>query len=618
MTRKIKRHSSLTAVVLSLVLFASALLSGCSGDVHKTEIRYLVGVSIADVSIRWREVLKEELEEYSKDVPGTRFIFRNASGSAARQKEDIESLLETGIDLLIVAPADVEQLTPVIARVYEQIPVIVMNRGVEGFDYTEFIGPDNVLVGEQGAVLVEEIVRQSYPRGILEIGEASYISEERSRAFEQHINSQGYYSSKLLLRQPGKDYAQDSLLASPAYLSGVGVIFAHSDMIAQGVWEALKEMDRTDIAIVAVDDSGDAQNLALLEEGAFSAVIDCPTGGREAVDAAMSYLEEGDQLPQKLILRSTPVLSEEVDAYLQETAGDKGLPEGQIHMGYVQLREDTAFRAASTDSIINAAKRENIDLTLTDTEPDLASQKAQVRAFIRKGMDVIAVTPVVSEGWDDVLEEAKAAKIPVIMCDREVDAPIDLYSCFIGADFAEEGKKCADWLINERTGTGKVRVLELLGTEGSSPARDRQTGFEEELERDENFSICARLPGDFDYEKGKEALEEYLSENGLDFDAIYAHNDDMALGAIEALEDFGILPGRDVLILSVDGSKGALDELRNGKLNAVAECSPILGTSIMKEAKELVGGNKKALKILTYELFFTQETDESLTKNRQY
>ena len=604
--------------MLSLVLFASALLSGCSGDVHKTEIRHLVGVSMADVSIRWREVLKEELEEYSKDIPGTRFIFRNASGSAARQKEDIEHLLENGIDLLIVTPADVEQLTPVIAKVYEQIPVIVMNRGVEGFDYTEFIGPDNVLVGEQGAVLVEDIIRQSNYKGILEVGEASYISEERSKAFEQHINNQGYYSSKLLLRQPGKDYAEDRLLASPAYLSGVGVIFAHSDMIAQGVWQALKEMNRTDIAIVAVDDSGDARNLSLLEEGAFSAVIECPTGSREAVDAAVSYLQDGEQLPQKLILRSTPVLAEEVDAYLEETGGEKELPEDQIHMGYVQIREDTAFRAASTDSILNAAARENIDLTLTDTEPDLASQKAQVRAFIRKGMDIIAVSPVVSEGWEDVLEEAKTAKIPVIMCDRDVDAPIDLYSCFIGADFAEEGKKCADWLINELAGTGKVQVLELLGTKGSSPARDRQAGFEEELERDENFSVCARLQADFDFEKGKEAVTEHLLENGLDFDAIYAHNDDMALGAIEALEDYGVLPGRDVLILSVDGSRGALDQLQNGKINAVAECSPLLGNAIMKEAEELLSGNKKALKILTNEQFFTQQTDESLLKNRQY
>ena len=606
-------------LLMALALTAGLLVTGCSRGVHKAQVKYLVGVSMADESVRWREVLREELEDSAAGLENTRFIFRNASGSAAKQKEDINRLLEDGIDLLIVTPTDVDQMTPVIARVYGQIPVIVMDRGVEGFDYTEFIGPDNILVGEQGAVLVEEIVDEAYYKGILEIGEASYISEERSRAFEKHVNKAGHYSNKVLLEKATKDAAEDKLMAHPEYLSGVGVIFAHTDTVAQGIRRALVRLDRRDIAVVVVDDSGDVENLDLLESGDYAALIECPTGGREAVSAAMEFLKNDTQPPQQLILRSTPLRAADARVYREksERAGEAPA-ELEIHMGYVQIDEDSAFRVANTASILNTAKREGIDVTLAATEPDLASQEAQVRAFIREGMDIIAVSPVVAEGWETVLGEAKAAGVPVILCDRGVDAPIDLYDCFIGADYQEEGRKCADWLLRERIGTGQVQVLELLGTEGSSPARDRHAGFMEELDKDENFVVCASLPCDFSKEKGKQEVAAYLEENGLDFDAIYAHNDDMALGAVEALEEYGVMPGADVLIMSVDGTRDALKALRSGKLNAVAECTPLLGPAIMEEAREILGGNTRALKILTNEQFFTSSTDQELLSGRGY
>ena len=619
---KMRRKSRRRGIFLlaALLLLTSVFLSGCSQQAERTKVQYLVGVSMSDVSIRWLEILKSELEIYSSEMEDVRFIFRNASGDPAKQKDDISRLEDDGIDLLIVTPSDVEQMMPVISKVYEQIPVIIMNRGVEGFDYTEFIGPNNVLVGEQGAEQVEELIRYSDHKGILEIGESSYVSDERSRAFESHINQFGYYSNKVLLKQATRDFAEDRIMANPEYLSGVGVIFAHTDTIAQGVWRALQTLDRTDIAIVCVDDSGDEENLDLLAKGAYSALIECPTGGEQAVKAALAQLRENAQLPQKLILRSTPVTTEDVEQYRASMEEEKEPrePDDKIRMGYVQIKEDTAFRSANTASIVSAARRADIELTMAVPEPDLASQVAQARAFIREGMDVIAISPIVAEGWEDVLTEAKNAGIPVILCDRGVDAPIDLYSCFIGADYEEEGKKCGDWLLNELTGTGDVRVLQLLGTEGSSPARDRQAGFEKELSRDEHFTVCASLQGDFDRERGKEQTADYLKKYGSDIDAIYAHNDEMALGAVDALEEYGVVPGSDVLIMSVDGTKDALKALRSGKINAVAECSPLLGTTIMEEAENLVNGDRLAQEILIHEQFFTALTDEDMLSNRAY
>ena len=173
--------------------------------------------------------------------------------------------------------------------------------------------------------------------------------------------------------------------------------------------------------------------------------------------------------------------------------------------------------------------------------------------------------------------------------------------------------------MDSLTGTGEVHILELLGTEGSSPARDRQAGFEQQIAGDENFSVCARLQANFSRKEGQDQMAAYLEEHGLDFDVIFAHNDDMALGAADALSAFGASPGRDVVILSVDGTKDALKAVQKGKLNAVAECSPLLGPLIMTEAVNYLNGNPSALKTLVCEQFFTQENvDRAVLSARAY
>ena len=193
-----------------------------------------------------------------------------------------------------------------------------------------------------------------------------------------------------------------------------------------------------------------------------------------------------------------------------------------------------------------------------------------------------------------------------------------MYTSFIGADFEEEGRRCARWLIGEITGIGPVRVLELRGTEGSSPAQDRKTGFESALAGVERCEIVHSVCGEFTREGGRTAIQEYLSRRAWDIDAIYAHNDDLALGAIEVLLEQGIQPGVDVKVMSIDGTTDALDALQDGKINCVVECNPLLGPQLMKAVTDLMQGNELPLRIITDESVFTAETPRELFKNRKY
>ncbi|MFD2350027.1 ABC transporter substrate-binding protein [Nonomuraea ferruginea] len=212
-----------------------------------------------------------------------------------------------------------------------------------------------------------------------------------------------------------------------------------------------------------------------------------------------------------------------------------------------------------------------------------------IRSYIQQKVDVIAFSPVVESGWDTVLKEAQGANIPVILTDRAVDsADTSLYKTFLGSDFVEEGKKVGQWLVEEyKDASDTVNIVELQGTTGSAPANDRKSGFAEVIGADPKFKIIASQTGDFTRAKGKEVMEAFLKAHP-DIDVLYAHNDDMGLGAIEAIEGAGKVPGKDIKIITVDAVKDGMQALADGKINYIVECSPLLGPQLMDLAKKVV------------------------------
>ncbi|TXK43577.1 ABC transporter substrate-binding protein [Nonomuraea sp. C10] len=290
-----------------------------------------------------------------------------------------------------------------------------------------------------------------------------------------------------------------------------------------------------------------------------------------------------------------------------------------IVMGFSQVGAESGWRTANTKSVQDSAKEAGITLKFSDAQQKQENQIKAIRSYIQQKVDVIAFSPVVESGWDTVLKEAQGANIPVILTDRAVDsADTSLYKTFLGSDFVEEGKKAGQWLVEEyKDASDTVNIVELQGTTGSAPANDRKSGFAEVIGADPKFKIIASQTGDFTRAKGKEVMEAFLKAHP-DIDVLYAHNDDMGLGAIEAIEGAGKVPGKDIKIITVDAVKDGMQALADGKINYIVECSPLLGPQLMDLAKKVVAGESVPARVVTEETTFTQEQAKEALPSRQY
>ncbi len=296
------------------------------------------------------------------------------------------------------------------------------------------------------------------------------------------------------------------------------------------------------------------------------------------------------------------------------------LAQKKIVLGFSQIGAESEWRTANTESIKSAARDAGIDLKFSDAQQKQENQIKAIRSFIAQKVDVIALSPVVESGWDTVLLEAKAAHIPVILTDRAVDSKDkSLYVTFMGSDFIEEGRKAGRWLeAHEKGVAGPINIVELQGTVGSAPAIDRKKGFEEAIAGDNRMKIIRSQTGDFTRAKGKEVMEAFLKAEGKKINVLYAHNDDMAIGAIQAIEEAGLKPGTDITIISVDGVKGAFEAMIAGKLNVTVECSPLLGPQLMSAVKDLIAGKTLPTRIVTQESIFPREVAAAEFPKRKY
>lgn len=604
------------------VLLCMLPLMGCMqiGNPRDTSIEYVIGVSLANLSEQWRLVLKNELEAEAAKHESVRLVILDAAGDRQKQEADVERLMGFGIDLLIISPGDAEAMTPIISAVYEKIPVIVLDRVVEGFDYSLFIGPDNGLIGRQAGEVVLDLLSESGQKNgsVLEIKTNSFANESRSEDFSRVISEAGVENHPIYLREATRDCAEDFLLAQPKLLSGIDVIFAHNDYMAYGAHLALERLGITGIKIVGLDGfSGENGGLHMVENEIIDATVTCPTGGSEAVRYAIDIINQVSGIPKQIILRSHKIRSDNVLAY-QEEHDEIRTSQETIRVGYAQIDEESNWRKASIESIQQAALESNVNLAVEFNVLSLEEQIAQVQKFIAENMDVIVISPLVEEGWQEILEEARRQHIPVLLVDRTISIDEELYTSYIGADFEEEGRRCAQWLMQETRDLPQVSVLELRGTEGASPTQGRKEGFESVISQDSRYEIVYSGCGDFNREGGAQILKNYLESNDWKIDAIYAHNDEMALGAIEVLKEHGIKPGVDVKIMSVDGTADALSALNKGELNCVVECNPLLGPELMKAITDLMQGKELPLRIITDEMVFTAETPGELFLNRKY
>jgi ABC-type sugar transport system substrate-binding protein len=302
-------------------------------------------------------------------------------------------------------------------------------------------------------------------------------------------------------------------------------------------------------------------------------------------------------------------------------AGGDGEPKAvsDLVVGFSQVGAESGWRTANTKDVRAAFADADIDLKFSDAQQKQENQIKAIRSYIQQQVDVIAFSPVVETGWDAVLNEAKAANIPVVLTDRAVDSKDDsLYVSFLGSDFIQEGKKAGEWAVEEfKDAAEPVEVYQLEGTTGAAPAIDRAEGFADAIKGDSKLKMVGSQTGDFTRAGGKQVTEAMLKSNpGVDL--IYAHNDDMALGAIEAIEAAGKTPGKDIKIISVDAVKDGMQALADGKINFIVECSPLLGKQLVDIVKQINDGKTPEKRIVTEETTFTQDQAVKALPDRKY
>ena len=283
-------------------------------------------------------------------------------------------------------------------------------------------------------------------------------------------------------------------------------------------------------------------------------------------------------------------------------------------VGYAQLGAESEWRTANTASVKEAAQELGVTLKFSDAQQKQENQIKAIRSFIAQKVDVIGVPPVVETGWETVFQEAKDAGIPIILVDRRADVPEDLYVTYLGSDFVEEGRKAALEMNKLLPDGGKI--VELVGTVGSAPANDRAKGFREKL--NPNIEIIDSQSGDFTRAKGKEVMEAFMKKYGKDIGAVYAHNDDMALGAIQSIEEYGLKPGSDVKIVSIDAVRGAFQAMVDGKLNVTVECNPLLGPQFYDLALKVANGESVPKWIPSEESVYYPDNAAEILPTRKY
>ncbi|MDN4476690.1 ABC transporter substrate-binding protein [Demequina sp. SYSU T00192] len=289
-----------------------------------------------------------------------------------------------------------------------------------------------------------------------------------------------------------------------------------------------------------------------------------------------------------------------------------------ITVGFAQTGSESGWRSANTESMKAAFSAENgFDLVFNAADNDTAAQIAAVRSFINQGVDAIVIAPIVEDGWDDVLQEAADADIPVILEDRTVSASEDLYAAWIGLDFEQEGVTAGEWAAAE-FGDTETNMVVLEGTTGSAPANDRATGFDAAIEGTMITKLDSQT-GDFTRDGGKSVMEGFIQNYGVDgIDLVYAHNDDMALGAIEAIEAAGAVPGEDIKIISIDAVHDGMQALVDGKINYIVECNPLLGDLVAAAVTGVVNGESVEPVQYVEDLAFDQAAAEAALPDRKY
>ncbi|MGG7213249.1 substrate-binding domain-containing protein [Clostridium nigeriense] len=627
---KIKYEDSIYFIAIVLLIVFSIFTIGvivCSKVIindEEEEKTFIIGVSQSQLMEPLQIKINEEIKKEASNYNNIQVIYLDAVGSASKQIDDIDKLMNFDIDLLIISPANSKSVTSKVSEVYKEIPVIVLDRGVEGYDYTLYIGPDNSTLGKQVGDCVIDLLGDD-GGNIVEIkgNLDSNATIERSSGFRSKINQ---YNNINLVSDISinwnRDEAEDKMKKIFENNDDIDLVFAHNDAMALGAYNAYKNSNyNKEIKFIGIDGlTGEMGGLNLVENGIFNSTFTCPTGGKEAIQYAVDILNKEKGIPKKVILRSSLITKDNINEYTLQKETNK--ESDKITLGFCNVGNEGGWREANEKSIKNAANDFGIDLIYAEADLNYEKQIDILNRFIDLDVDIISFSPVKEDGFEEVLKRAKKANIPVILADRTINIEDKtLYNTFLGSDFREEGRRAARWCIDNLG--NNIKVFEIQGILGSTPTTERKKGFEEVIaSSNNNIKIVQSDSGDYNFEGGKKVMWNFLNESYKKYSdlqiLVFSHNDDMALGAIEAIEEYGLKPGVDIKIVSIDAIKQGILAMKEGKINCIIECNPLIGPEIMKLSKDILSGKDTTSMIITDEKIFEEQDFDREWLNRTY
>lgn len=627
---KIKYEDSVYFIAIILLVICSIFTIGvifCNkliADDEEEEKTFIIGVSQSQLMEPWQIKINEEIKKEASNYSNIQVIYLDAVGSSTKQIDDIDKLMNFDIDLLIISPSNSKNVTRKVAEVYKAIPVIVLDRGVEGYDYTLYIGPDNSTLGKRVGDCVVDLLGDD-GGNIVEIkgNLDSNATIERSSGFRSKINQ---YNNINLVSDINinwnRDEAEDRMREIFENNDDIDLVFAHNDAMALGAYNAYKNSNyNKEVKFIGIDGlTGEMGGLNLVEKGIFNSTFTCPTGGKEAIQYAVDILNKEKGIPKKVILRSSLITKDNIDEYKLQKETNK--ESDKITLGFCNVGAEGGWREANVKSIKNAASDFGIDLIYAEADLNYEKQIDILNRFIDLDVDIISFSPVREEGFEEVLKRAKEANIPVILADRTINIEDKtLYNTFVGSDFIEEGRRAARWCVENLE--KDIKVFEIQGILCSTPTTERKKGFEEVMESsNNNIEIVESDSGNYTFEGGKRVMKNFLNKKYNQYSGsqllVFSHNDDMALGAIEAIEEYGLKPGVDIKIVSIDAIKEGILAMKEGKINCVIECNPLIGPEIMKLSKDILSGKDTTRMIITDEKIFEEKDFDIEWLNRPY
>jgi ribose transport system substrate-binding protein len=277
----------------------------------------------------------------------------------------------------------------------------------------------------------------------------------------------------------------------------------------------------------------------------------------------------------------------------------------KIVVGFSQMENDGPWRIAETASMRDEGTKRaaKYQLLVTDAQGQTSKQVSDVEDLIARGVDVLFLAPREEQGFESALQAAREKNIPVFLIDREVNGKAgEDFVTFVGSNFVEEGRRAGEWLVKQTN--GKAGIVELLGTSGASVARDRHDGFAAAIKDQPGMKILTSQTANFNRAQGQKVMENIIQAQGKNITVVYAHNDEMALGAVQALKAAGMQPGKDVIVLSVDGERAALEAITRGEMSATVECNPRFGPVAFDTLEKYLRGEQLPAKIINQDRFF--------------